>query len=152
MAAISAVLPDMPLWTSSSPPLPRKSCLMINRAELDNILVAKVASLNTGCCLPPKKELASARGGILGFSVHRLSTHSLQHQTVAPLSPMPAQRGRALGWASCGTSPMGRHWTRRLCRSQHMIGSSGCCTLDACSSAVGMRGHCCMYRSTFSNA
>ena len=30
--------------------------------------------------------------------MHRFSTHSLQHQTVASLSPMPAQRGRAPGW------------------------------------------------------
>ena len=44
---------------------------MRSRAELANMRVAKLASLKKGWCLPKKKALASAKGGIFGFAVHK---------------------------------------------------------------------------------
>ncbi len=54
---------------------------------------ARDASLNKGSCLPSQKSLASASGGIFGFSLQRLSMHSLQRHTVSVSSPTPALRG-----------------------------------------------------------
>ena len=45
---MSMVLPVTPLCTSSLAPRPRKSCRMINLAELASMRVAKVASLKRG--------------------------------------------------------------------------------------------------------
>ena len=42
------VLPVMPFCVSSSAPLPRNSCLMINLAELASIRMASVAFLKRG--------------------------------------------------------------------------------------------------------
>ena len=125
---MSMVLPVVPLCTSSSAPLPRKSWRMRSLAELASIRVANVASLNRRWCLPRNIEFARARGGIFGCCVHKWSTQLLHIHTGLSLSPMPALGGREP--AGCAaplvSGPGSLRWTRRECRSQRMEISSGC--------------------------
>ena len=141
LAAASERRPQRPKGSSKGSPF----------LLLSNAVVAAMTSIPSGAAAGSSMSVASGalksrqQGRWLHAtdSISQITEPPLRApQTVASLSPMPAQRGRALCPARCGMSPMGWHATRRLCRSQRMLGSSGCCTLDACSSAMGMRGHC----------
>ena len=87
-------LPAMPFSASSWLPLPKINLRQTGRPKQLSRRAPVVALLQSGCSRPNHRRLASAGGGILmSFSWrHRLEMQILQHQTVASMSPTPAQR------------------------------------------------------------
>ena len=88
--------PAMPFSASSlSPTEGRKmSCRHTARPRQLSMRVPIDACWQSGCSRPSQRRFASAGGGMAISSSrrHKLLMQSLQHQTVASLSPTPAQR------------------------------------------------------------
>ena len=135
-------LPETPFSCSSLAPFPRISFRHTARPRQLSIRVPTDALWQVKCSRPNQKRFASANGGMAissGVRLHKLLIHVLQHQTVAFLSPTPAQRPSTFA-AGSSASPIGRHGTRFVCRSHVISGCRGCWTDDAYSSSCGIRG------------
>ena len=152
------VFPVTPFCCTFGSPLPRRICFQQQRPREASILVALEESRTWIFSRPIQLSFAHASKGSLGFVAPRSVKHSQQAHTGTDGSPMPAHVGNAS--TSCEAS-LARNAAVRLssstgtlreCKSQRHSGWSGCCTLEACSSSVGINGHLPAYRDTSSKA